>query len=82
MFVIVIIEIVKTLKNIRKLKPDYVLLKLTINIYIIMFFLALFVGYTIHDLTFPKPTIYRVLILAFLFKLTPQNYKLLLSNKI
>jgi len=79
---IVFFELVRTIVGFKKNDRRYSLLKFSIVIYLLMFFMLLFFGFTIHELINSKPTVYRVILLTIILKVTSENYHLLLPRKL
>lgn len=75
-FFIILSELIGTLFKIINKYDDEYLLKICVSTYLVVLYLSLFIGYTIHDLVFTKPIIYQTILIAYIFNMN-QHRKLL-----
>ena len=77
--VLLLFELIRTIKNVWKWDKEFILLRSCVIIYLIFLISALWmIGLPL--LVEAKMVVFRILLLLSLFKITPQNYKLLFTK--
>ncbi len=73
-----IIQIIRTIKMQNKCPPEFLLLRSAVISFFLYFLVSIFY-LSVHHLIDIREIVLRTLIIAFLYKVTPDNYKLLID---